>query len=77
MTTSFAHFVRFEFAAAFRAHAVGPFLASFCAFMVPFTGFGVLTGRLWKIETPDRVILTVLVLFCLALVIHWLMKIAI
>ena len=71
MTTSFAHFVRLDLTGSFKAHRVGPFLAGFCLMMVPWSALSAVTGRTWKVETPDKAVVYTLAVTCVLLAIAW------
>lgn len=70
-TTCFAHFVRGELAAAFRANPAAFMLAGLCAAMVPWSWYSLWKGRLWGVDRPDTAVLQTLIVLCSAAVLQW------
>ena len=71
MTTSFAHFVRGQFLASFRANPAGLLLAAVCAVQVPWGLASVIRGRLLGMENPSETVFAVIVALIIAISVNW------
>jgi hypothetical protein len=73
MTTSFAHFIRGNFAAACAANPAGLILALVCAGQIPWCGWSVIRGRLWGVSHPEPVLVWALSSLYALCVLNWMM----
>ena len=80
MTTSFAHFVRGEWAGSVRANAGGLLLALFCLAQIPWLAAALWTGRVWDPLTggrrPERLALAGLAVVGTVTLIDWAYRLA-
>ena len=74
MTTCFAHFVRGQWVAAFRANAAGVLLACVCLVQIPWAVASAWTGRLLGLEQPETVAIAVLLVLIAASLLNWCAK---
>jgi hypothetical protein len=71
MTTSFANFVRGRFVEAARANLAGLLLAAICAVQIPWCWVSIRSGRLWRVNEPDMMVLWLLLAVCGACLVQW------
>lgn len=71
LTTSFAHFVRGDFVASVTANAAGFALAALCALMIPWCWVSIGRSRLWRVESPDRMGVSLALGFLLLAIAQW------
>lgn len=76
MTTSFAHFTRGAWGAAFRANAGGALLAVVCALQIPWCSWSAFQGRLWKVSRPAPTLAWIGLSVAAVTAVHWLLTIS-
>jgi hypothetical protein len=74
-TTSFAHFVRGEWASSARSNPAAFLLAIACAAAIPWSWYGVIRGHLWRVHEPGTVCLRLLLAFCVLALVQWAVRI--
>jgi Protein of unknown function (DUF2752) len=75
-TTSFAHFVRGEWASAVRANAAAFVLAVICAVIIPWSWMSAVRGRLLGNLDLERTILTVVIVMTCLFAMQWIVWVA-
>jgi hypothetical protein len=75
-TTSFAHFVRGQWPAAFVANPAAFLLALVSVVAAPWLSISALLGRLWRVEDPFRLLAIVTASLVSVAILHWLAKIS-
>lgn len=71
-TTSFAHFVRGEWASAARANGAAFILACLCAVLIPWCWISIACSRLWLVSRPERVLISSLLILSALFIAQWL-----
>jgi hypothetical protein len=75
MTTSFAHFVRGQFAQSVHANPAGAIVASVCLLLIPWCLWSARRGRLWMVSDPVPVVAAVLVSLSTLILLIWVVRI--
>ena len=74
MTTSFAHFVRGNFAMSVRANVGGALLALCCAAQIPWCWWSAWRGRLWYVTDPARSLLIMVSSVAAVAILNWILR---
>lgn len=75
-TTTFALFVRGQWASAVRTNLAAFGLAAWCAAMIPWSLFSAAIGRTWRIDRPDVMLAWLLGTFGTVSLIQWVAALA-
>lgn len=73
-TTCFSHFVRGQWVSAIRSNVSAFLLALVCAAMIPWGIYGVVRGRLWKVEQPATAFMWLLLTLCGVSLTQWVIR---
>jgi hypothetical protein len=77
MTTSFSHFSRGEFAAAWRANPAGLMLAILCAMQIPWCWWSARHGRLLAVWQPAETAMWLFLTVTGAALVNWLVQLVV
>lgn len=77
MTTSFAHFVRGEFADAARANAAGLLLAVLLAVQLPWCWMSIYHRRMLGVQRPEIIFVCLLAIVCGVGIVQWICRLAV
>jgi hypothetical protein len=74
MTTSFAYFIRGDLRQAAHANFAGLVLAIVCAAQIPWCWWSVYCSRLWKVNRPDVLVVSLVLTLAAVCVLQWVLR---